>query len=482
MRSLLCLSKGAHPHATCHTPVHFDVWSHHPYTFGGPFGKAKLPDDVELGDLPRMRALLKTGVRLHQVVSANPVQFWVTEFGWIRTRRDRTLRRSASPLAGRPSRCTRCGSQASLWSPGSCSRTTEPSPYQSGLYFHASSLENARAKPSLTAFRFPSSPISARELGEPVGEGRDERQGDITIQLRHGQSGSWRRVGLVSSNANGIFQATLKLKATKKDWLRASADGSGTRSPSRSRVQGSEHRSLGQLGVEGRKASAKIGAPRDRLYVVARCGSPCGISPLQLRFSAWRQRIVDELCRKDEPQDLYDFGDAAATDCGVRSVSTERRQSRGFAMTRRAGAQYVRLTANWREIAPKTLPDGFDASDPTSPGYSWDALDATVEAAVDTGLTPILDINDTPNWRTRSDPAASMKERRRRPHLAIHASARDALRRHGGAAVRTRLRGLERGESEPLHGAGEGLCVPGDGQRGRDVGPRSRFEEPRGGG
>ena len=43
MRSLLCLSKGAHPHATCHNPVHFDVWSHHPYTFGGPFGHAKNP-------------------------------------------------------------------------------------------------------------------------------------------------------------------------------------------------------------------------------------------------------------------------------------------------------------------------------------------------------------------------------------------------------------------------------------------------------
>ena len=31
--------------------IHFDVWSHHPYTFGGPFGKARNPNDVELGDL-----------------------------------------------------------------------------------------------------------------------------------------------------------------------------------------------------------------------------------------------------------------------------------------------------------------------------------------------------------------------------------------------------------------------------------------------
>ena len=82
MRSLLCVSKGAHPHATCHDKIKFDVWSHHPYTWGGPFGKAKAPGDVELGDLPKMRSLLQAGVRLHHVVSAHPVQFWVTEFGW----------------------------------------------------------------------------------------------------------------------------------------------------------------------------------------------------------------------------------------------------------------------------------------------------------------------------------------------------------------------------------------------------------------
>ena len=61
MRSLLCLSKGSHPHSTCSAKVHFDVWSHHPYSFGGAFGKASVADDVELGDLPRMRSLRVSG-------------------------------------------------------------------------------------------------------------------------------------------------------------------------------------------------------------------------------------------------------------------------------------------------------------------------------------------------------------------------------------------------------------------------------------
>ncbi len=229
MRSLLCLSKGAHPHATCNTPVRFDVWSHHPYTFGGPFGKAKLPDDGELGDLPRMRALLKTGVRLDHVVSVHPVQFWVTEFGW-----DTNPPRPHAASLALAARWT-AESLHQMWLSGVSLVTwflledlPSPSPYQSGLYFHASSLENARAKPSLTAFRFPFVAYRGKKNSVSLW-GRDATSDEetVTIQLRHGKSGSWRRVGLVSSNANGIFQATLKLKATKKDWLRASADGSG---------------------------------------------------------------------------------------------------------------------------------------------------------------------------------------------------------------------------------------------------------------
>jgi hypothetical protein len=34
-------------------------------------------------------------------------------------------------------------------------------------------------------------------------------------------------VARIRSNRYGIFKATLKLKATKKDWLRAVANGSG---------------------------------------------------------------------------------------------------------------------------------------------------------------------------------------------------------------------------------------------------------------
>jgi hypothetical protein len=228
MRSLLCLSKGAHPHSTCRDKIHFDVWSHHPYTFGGPFGKAKNADDVELGDLPRMRAVLQAGVRLHHVVSPHSLQFWVTEFGWDS--------KPPRPHAAAMALAVRWTAESlyQMWHSGVSLVTwfdledmPSPSPYQSGLYFHARSLENARPKPVLTAFRFPFVAYLGKASVSVWGRDATSTKARVTIQLRHGKSGSWRTVGYVVANANGIFRATLKVKAAKTDWLRAVAPGSG---------------------------------------------------------------------------------------------------------------------------------------------------------------------------------------------------------------------------------------------------------------
>jgi hypothetical protein len=53
----------------------------------------------------------------------------------------------------------------------------------------------------------------------------------VTVQRRHGKSGAWQNVALIRSNRYGIFKANVKLNATKKDWLRASATGSGSSLP-----------------------------------------------------------------------------------------------------------------------------------------------------------------------------------------------------------------------------------------------------------
>lgn len=241
MSSLLCISMGdpkakkaalRKPHATCKTKVHFDVWSHHPYTFGGPFGHAKRKDDVSLGDLPKMRALLQAAVKLHRVVSSHPVQFWVTEFSWDTN----PPRAHAAPL-GLQARWT-AESLYQMWRSGVSLVTwfllqdrPNPSPYQSGLYFHSKKLAKAKAKPTLTAFRFPFVAYLGKRSVTVWGRDETSKKALVSIQLAHKQRGPWRTVAKIGSNRSGIFKASLKLKATSKDWLRATAPGASKSLP-----------------------------------------------------------------------------------------------------------------------------------------------------------------------------------------------------------------------------------------------------------
>jgi hypothetical protein len=228
MRELLCVSKGAHPHATCGTKIHFDVWSHHPYTFGGPFGHARLADDVSLGDLPRMRAVLDSALRLHRVVSSHPVQFWATEFAWDTN----PPRRSALKISLQ-SRAT-AEALHQMWKSGISLATwylLQDVPGntvdKSGLYFAGKPITAARAKPTLTAFRFPF--VAYLHPGRVSVWGRDatSTKTTVTIERRTGSRGAWHVIARIVSNSHGIFTANLTLAATAKDWLRAVAPGSG---------------------------------------------------------------------------------------------------------------------------------------------------------------------------------------------------------------------------------------------------------------
>jgi hypothetical protein len=228
MRSFLCLSKGAHPRATCRTKVQIDAWSHHPYTFGGPFGKAKRTDDVSLGDLPKMRALLKAAVKLHRITSRHSVQFWVTEIGWDTN----PPRKHGVPLS-LEARWT-AESMYQMWRSGVTLVTwfllqdrPSPSPYQSGLFFHTKSLRQSKAKPMRTAFRFPFVAYLGKGTVQVWGRTATSKKALVTIQERHGTHGAWRAVAKVRANRYGIYLAKLKLSAADTDWLRATAPASG---------------------------------------------------------------------------------------------------------------------------------------------------------------------------------------------------------------------------------------------------------------
>ncbi len=164
MRSLLCLSKGSHPHSTCSAKVHFDVWSHHPYTFGGAFGKAtqlrqrraRRPAEDAVAAAGRRAASPRRLVPLHAVLGHG-----------VRLGHEpaapRARPRSRSPLAGPPSLCTRRGASESRSSPGStCEDHSGTGPYKSGLYFHASSLSQRAAEAGADGLPLPVRRLPAR--------------------------------------------------------------------------------------------------------------------------------------------------------------------------------------------------------------------------------------------------------------------------------------------------------------------------------
>ncbi len=227
MRKLLCVSKGVHPHATCKQRTHFDVWSHHPYTFGGPRGLPRLKDDVTLGNLSSMTSVLRAARRLHHIVSKKHVQFWVTEFCW-----DTTPPAPHAMPVGLQARAT-AEALYQMWRSGVSLATwlmlqdSPRWPAECGLYFAGKPIASAKAKPTLTAFRFPF--VAYRKAGRVSIWGRDTTSTStlVTIQLRRGGHGRWRTVARVRANREGIFLATLPLRSLPTYWMRASARGSG---------------------------------------------------------------------------------------------------------------------------------------------------------------------------------------------------------------------------------------------------------------
>jgi hypothetical protein len=82
MRELLCLTPRNRPAPGCKARASFDVWSHHPYTEGGPNHHAEVPGNVSLGDLGKMRQVLRAAIRAGHIRSTRRVRFWVTEISW----------------------------------------------------------------------------------------------------------------------------------------------------------------------------------------------------------------------------------------------------------------------------------------------------------------------------------------------------------------------------------------------------------------
>jgi len=203
IRELLCLSPSLRP--TCSAETRFDVWSHHPYTSGGPTHQAVLPDDVSLGDLPEMRRVLDAAMRAGHVRSAGKSRFWVTEFSWDSSPPDPNGVPTALHtrwVAEALYRMWRTGVSLVTW----FSIRDQPlatSYLQSGLFYRGATIEDDRPKPAMRAFRFP---FVAFPEGKRVRVwGRTPTSKAERVIVEQSFSGGWKRLGILRAGPNGIF-------------------------------------------------------------------------------------------------------------------------------------------------------------------------------------------------------------------------------------------------------------------------------------
>jgi hypothetical protein len=210
MRQLLCVSRTPPYRSACSVRVPFDAWAHNPYTQGGPTHHAYSADDVSLGDLPRMDAVLRAAVRLGHVASARPVRFFVTEFSWDTSGPDPhgvPLRLHARWVAEALYQMWRSGVSVATW----FRLRDDPlatSPYQSGLYFFGGSdLRADKPKPTLQAFRFPF--VAYRRPSGILVWGRTPG-GLRSVVLVEGRTHTgWIRLARLTTNPHGLFTRRL---------------------------------------------------------------------------------------------------------------------------------------------------------------------------------------------------------------------------------------------------------------------------------
>jgi hypothetical protein len=221
MRYLLCMSAGANPKPTCSSKSVFDIWAHNPYTSGDATHHATNPDDVSLGDLPKMRALLAAAYRAHHIVSHGMPRFWVTEFSWDTNPPDPggvPLALHARWTAEALYQMWKSGVDTAIW----LALRDEPypaSPFQAGLYFRGpNGLASDKPKPALTAFTFPFVAYMQTAGVSVWARTPFGKQATVVVERRMGAT--WERLGIFRTDRFGILSRTLSGSFAKSDILR----------------------------------------------------------------------------------------------------------------------------------------------------------------------------------------------------------------------------------------------------------------------
>jgi hypothetical protein len=233
-RKLLCMKGRNDPHKTkgsCEGGVHFDIFDIHPYTSGGPT-HAGGKDDVELGDIEKLQALLAAADRDGRIKGQfRRTPLWITELSWDSSPPDPgglPMKIESQWTAEALYRSWLAGVHRFFWF--SLVDFNEPDvPFnvslQSGLYFWDQSTVAQQPKEVLYAFRFPFVAFPRRKGLYFWGRTGNSHGGRVAIQVL--KKGHWRVTDVVHADANGMFTGTARTHygANKNGAVRANYMG-----------------------------------------------------------------------------------------------------------------------------------------------------------------------------------------------------------------------------------------------------------------
>ncbi|HZK15238.1 MAG TPA: hypothetical protein VFC52_01450 [Solirubrobacterales bacterium] len=220
-RQMLCMRGSKRPKPTagnCGGGVHFDIFAIQPYTTGNPAHEGGI-NDVQLGDLNKLQALIRAADRAGRIVGRfKRTPLWITEFSWDSRPPDPgglPMKIETQWTAEALHVAWRAGVTRFFW------YTLRDKPQgppkeanESGLYFRGPTLEQDVAKPVLDVFRFPFVAYQQgnRRQGRLRFWGRtpNSRNGRVAIQVL--KRGRWRRVLVTRADKAGIIRGVARTR------------------------------------------------------------------------------------------------------------------------------------------------------------------------------------------------------------------------------------------------------------------------------
>jgi hypothetical protein len=218
-RKLLCMTGRANPRPTAaKCTVKLDIFDMHPYSSGGPTHKASGADNVQIGDLGKLKKLLAAADKAGRIKGDyKRTPLWVTEMSWDSKGPDpggvpmNLLKRWTSEAIYRT---WKAGVGRFFWySLRDQAHNGLPwnATAQSGLYFRGETVEGDRAKPILQAFRFPFVSFPSGKKAIFVwGRNPQSKGGWVTVQRY--RNGRWQKIGMVKADSGGLFRRHIRIK------------------------------------------------------------------------------------------------------------------------------------------------------------------------------------------------------------------------------------------------------------------------------